>query len=288
MKEYVICMDASGDLDRSFANAHGIRFVPMSYTLGEELRTSQGCEDDDLLKRFYDGQRSGDLTQTSQVTPYMYEEFFTPILETGVSILYLALSGGLSDTHKSSLVAIQTLREQFPQQEILSVDTLSATGGIGLLLELAVRNQDAGMNLQDNYQSILQLVKKIRHFFMVQDLMYLKRGGRVSATTAYVGSMLKLKPQLQIDENGKLITSAKKRGNTAAMNALYDFFAENHDPSSGNLLYICDGDCPELAQQLVDKISAAFPDVLIRRTMLTPIIGAHTGPGMLSVIFIGK
>ncbi len=286
MNDYVICMDASGDIFREVARENGIAFVPMEYSLGEEMRTSEGCEEDSLLKRFYDGQRGGDLTKTSQISPFMYEEYFKKFLEEGKSVLYFCLSSGLSNTYESSMLAARNLKEEYPQGEVLPVDTLAATGGIGLLVERAIENRKKGMGLHENFQSVKELVPHLRHYFMVQDLMYLKRGGRVGAATAIVGSALNIKPMLKIDENGKLVTVDKKRGNKAAMMALFHYFEEHYNPERNHTIYICDADAPELADSLAEKVKETAPDVIVRRTMLSPIIGAHTGPGMLSMILM--
>lgn len=288
MNDYIICMDASGDIIRELAQENHIEFVPMEYSLGEEMRTSHGCEDEAVLKRFYDGQRGGDLTRTSQISPFMYEEYFTKFLKEGKSVLYFCLSSGLSATYEGSMLAARNLKEAYPDQEVLPIDTLAATGGIGILAERAIENRKKGMSLRENFDAITALIPKLRHFFMVQDLMYLKRGGRVSAATAIVGSALNIKPMLKIDENGKLVTIDKKRGNKAAMMSLFTYFKENYNPELGSTIYICDADTPELADALVEKVKAEAPDVTIRRTMLSPIIGAHTGPGMLSMILLGK
>lgn len=288
MEDYVICMDASGDIIRAVAEENGIEFVPMEYSLGEEMRVSRGCEDEALLKKFYDGQRSGDLTRTSQISPFMYEEYFEKFMEAGRSVLYFCLSSGLSSTYESAMLAAGNLKEKYPCLEVLPVDTLAATGGIGILAEEAVRNRKKGMGLRENYDAVRALIPHLKHFFMVQDLMYLKRGGRVGAATAIVGSALNIKPLLIIDENGKLVTVDKKRGNKSAMLSLFTYFKENYDPARCNTIYICDADTPELAEMLTAKVKEEAPDVIIRRTMLSPIIGAHTGPGMLSMILIGK
>lgn len=288
MNDYIICMDASGDIIADIAREHNVAFVPMEYSLGDEMRTSHGCEEEEVLKKFYDGQRNGDLTKTSQISPFMYEEYFKQYLEAGKSILYFCLSSGLSSTFNSSKLAAENLKEKYPEQEVLPVDTLAATGGIGILVERAIENQKNGMDIHENYNAITAIVPKLRHYFMVQDLMYLKRGGRVSAATAIVGSALNIKPMLEIDKNGKLIKVDKKRGNKAAMTSLYKFFAENFDQESGNTVYICDADTPELAKELEQRVRESCPGVEVRRTMLSPIIGAHTGPGMLSMILVGK
>lgn len=288
MIDYIICMDASGDLLREIAKDNEVDFVPMEYSLGEEMRTSYGCEDEAVLKKFYDGQRGGDLTRTSQISPYMYEEYFKKFLKEGKSVLYFCLSSGLSSTYESAMLAVDHLKEEYPELEVLPVDTLAATGGMGILVEKAIENRKNGMSIRENYDAVTALVPKLLHFFLVQDLMYLKRGGRVSAATAIVGSALNIKPILKIDENGKLVTIDKKRGNKAAMMALFAYFKDNYNPELGNTIYICDADTPELADALAEKAREEAPGVVIRRTMLSPIIGAHTGPGMLSMILLGK
>lgn len=283
MEKYVIVMDVSGDISEDFAAKMGIKFVPMQYSLGDEMRTSYGIESADVLKKFYDGQRNGDLTKTSQITPYMYEEFFTPIMEEGYSVLYMSLSSGLSATYNSACLAKQILKEKFPNLDLYPVDTLAATGGIGLLAERAVQNKEKGMPIEDNYNDIINIRPKLRHWLLVQDLMYLKRGGRVSATKAVFGSMLNIKPILKLDEVGKLQTIEKKRGNKAAVKQLFDYFVESYNPATGNTVYICDGDCRDLANDLANMIKEKYPEVIIKQTTLCPIIGAHTGPGLVVI-----
>lgn len=283
MEKYVIVMDVSGDISEDFAAKMGIKFVPMQYSLGDEMRTSYGIESADVLKKFYDGQRNGDLTKTSQITPYMYEEFFTPIMEEGYSVLYMSLSSGLSATYNSACLAKQILKEKFPNLDLYPVDTLAATGGIGLLVERAVQNKEKGMTIEDNYNDIINIRPKLRHWLLVQDLMYLKRGGRVSATKAVFGSMLNIKPILKLDEVGKLQTIEKKRGNKAAVKQLFNYFVGSYNPATGNTVYICDGDCRDLANDLANMIKEKYPEVIIKQTTLCPIIGAHTGPGLVVI-----
>lgn len=288
MADYVICMDASGDIIREIAEENGIEFVPMEYSLGDEMRVSKGCEEETLLKKFYDGQRKGDMTRTSQISPFMYEEYFEKYMKAGQSVLYFCLSSGLSATYESSMLASKNLKEKYPESDVLPLDTLAATGGIGILVEEAIKNKKKGMGLRENYEAVKAMVPHLKHFFMVQDLMYLKRGGRVSAATAIVGSALNIKPLLIIDENGKLATVDKKRGNKSAMLSLFTYFKENYNPELCRTIYICDADTPDLADSLVARVKEEAPDAVVRRTMLSPIIGAHTGPGMLSMILAGK
>ena len=288
MNKYIIMMDVSGDIQMASVQKWDLKFIPMQYSLGEEMRTSVGPEDKDVLKRFYDGQRNGDLTKTSQITPYQYEEYFEPYLKEGYSILYLCLSSGLSSTYSAACLAKESLKEKYPDLDVYPVDSLGATGGMGVLIEEALKNREKGLSVEENKNAIEALVPKIKHWFLVQDLMYLKRGGRVSAATAVVGSMLNIKPILKIDENGKLVTIAKKHGNKAAAHALFEYFKMNYNEELSNTVYICDADSRELALILAAEVKREFPNVEIKHATLCPIIGAHTGPGMVAICHLGK
>ncbi len=288
MSKYVIMMDVSGDIVDESIKKWDLKFIPMQYSLGEEMRTSTGPEDAAVLKAFYDGQRGGDLTKTSQITPFQYEEYFEPYLKEGFSILYLALSSGLSSTFSAACLASETLKEKYPELDVIPVDSKAATGGMGILIEQALKNREQGVSLEENAKALKAYVTKIKHWFLVQDLNYLKRGGRVSSTTAFVGSMLNIKPILKIDENGKLTTIAKKRGNKMAVQALFELFKEHYDEQITDTIYLCDADCKELSTLLAEELHQTFPNLEIKQTTLCPIIGAHTGPGMLAICHLGK
>lgn len=288
MRKYVILMDASGDIEKKIVDKYDLKFIPMQYSLGEEMRTSYGNEDDATMKKFYDGQRNGDMTRTSQITPFMYEEYFEKYLKEGYCVLYLALSSGLSSTYSAACLAGESLKEKYPLLDVYSIDSLTATGCMGVLIERALKNREKGMSIEDNRDDILSVVPKTKCWFLVQDLMYLKRGGRISSTTAFVGSMLSIKPILKINEEGKLITIAKKRGNNAAINALFDYFNNSRDENVDDVVYVCNADCQDLANDLVALVKKAYPNLEIRQTTLCPIIGAHTGPGMLALCHISK
>ncbi len=288
MQKYVILMDVSGDFSSEMLKKWDLKFIPMEYSLGDEMRTSVGIEDALVMKKFYDGQRKGDLTKTSQITPYLYEQYFEPYLKDGYSILYLCLSSGLSSTYNAALLAKNNLKEKYPDLDVYPVDSLSATGGMGVLIEEALRNRENGMSLEENKNKIESLVPYVNCYFFVQDLMYLKRGGRISATSAVFASVLNIKPILKIDEVGKLTTIAKKHGNKAAIHNLFERFKAGFDESLSNVVYIANADCRELAEILEKNIKEEFPNVEIRIVTLSPIIAAHTGPGMLAVCYLGK
>ena len=280
-------MDASADIDSKVFLEEDIRFIPMQYSLNEEMRESKGIESEELLKSFYDSQRSGELTKTTQITPYQYINFFSKLLNEGYSILYLSLSSGLSSTYQSAMLAASELNDEHKDEKVYVVDSLGATGGIGVLLELACKYRKEGKSIEENCALLNNAKLKLHHFFMVQDLMYLKRGGRVSGATAVVGTVLGIRPILKIDENGKLVNFAKRRGNKLALEELAKLFNENYELNDSPI-YVVDGDAKELGDFLASEIKKLIPEAVVKRNMLSPIIGAHTGPGLVAVCFIGK
>ena len=284
---YLIVMDASADIDSKVFIEEDIRFIPMQYSLNEEMRESKGIESEELLKSFYDSQRSGELTKTTQITPYQYINFFSKLLNEGYSILYLSLSSGLSSTYQSAMLAASELNDEHKDEKVYVVDSLGATGGIGVLLELACKYRKEGKSIEENCALLNNAKLKLHHFFMVQDLMYLRRGGRVSGATAVVGTVLGIRPILKIDENGKLVSFTKRRGNKLALEELAKLFNENYELNDSPI-YVVDGDAKELGDFLASEIKKLIPEAVVKRNMLSPIIGAHTGPGLVAVCFIGK
>ena len=284
---YLIVMDASADIDSKVFLEEDIRFIPMQYSLNEEMRESNGIESEELLKSFYDSQRSGELTKTTQITPYQYINFFSKLLNEGYSILYLSLSSGLSSTYQSAMLAASELNDEHKDEKVYVVDSLGATGGIGVLLELACKYRKEGKSIEENCALLNNAKLKLHHFFMVQDLMYLRRGGRVSGATAVVGTVLGIRPILKIDENGKLVNFTKRRGNKLALEELAKLFNENYELNDSPI-YVVDGDAKELGDFLASEIKKLIPEAVVKRNMLSPIIGAHTGPGLVAVCFIGK
>ncbi len=291
MQNYAIYMDASGDIDPVFAARNNIKIVPMNYTLGDEERLCSQMESPEVLHKYYELQRGGELTHTSQITPGKYISIFSKELEKKKGVLYISLSSGLTQTYNSACLAARELAEDYPDVPICPVDSLAATGGMGLLTEAAVRNREAGMSVEENAEALRSLAGRICHFFMVDDLMYLKRGGRIPATTALLGSALNIKPILIIDPAGKLTSVNKKRGIKTALKELALAYNTHRDPALekqyGSRVYIMHGDAEDLAVMEAGLVRQYNPDADIQIMGLSPVIGAHTGPGMVAVIFYG-
>ena len=284
---YLIYTDLSADVAPEIVEKYDIRLIPMGYTVGDEERVSDHFEGPEALHAFYQAQRDGKATRTTQVPPQGYKDALSPLLKEGAHILYLSLSGGLSGTYATSCLMAEQLNEKYPQGKLVSVDSLAATAGMGMLLEAAGENREAGMSLEENAAWLEANRLRVCHWFMVDDLMYLKRGGRVSATTAIMGTALNIKPILKIENDGTLSTFAKKRGIKSAVAQLTDYYAENRDPASDRV-YIVHADAPERAEQLKENVLVINPNAKISTVFLCPVIGSHVGPGMCAVVHWGK
>lgn len=285
---YVIFSDVSLDIDKEFAKANDIRYVPMEYVLGEETFFCEEPENDEMMHNYYEKLRNKIRTQTSQISPTRYMDVFEPLVKEGKSILYISLSSGLSNTYDSALLAVRDLSEEYDNVNIEVVDSLGATGGMGLLVESAVANKNAGMSLKDNAEWLRKRARNVNLFIKVEDLMYLMRGGRVSATSAIMGTALSIKPILMVDGEGKLATIDKKRGNKHAIKALVERFDNTYIKELGNTVYISCSDCIPDAENLKAILLEKYPELNIKITMLSPIIGAHTGPDIIALIYYGQ
>ena len=288
MNNYVICIDASIDLDQQYIDENGVIIIPMKYVLGDKEMLMKNRLSDAELKAFYDAMRRGEATHTSQITPYFYQQVFGREAEKGHDILYLSLSGGLSSTYSSALTAAEEIEEEFEGVKIEVVDTLAATGGMGLLLMMAVQARENGVSLADNASSLRAAAGKVCHWFLVDDLKYLYRGGRISAATAVAGTVLSIKPILKIADDGSLISIAKKRGLSKASAFLTDCFKGAFDPDFPHEVIIAHADCEKEAREAKNRILSFCPDANVQICGLGPVIGAHTGPGMLAVIHWGN
>ena len=285
---YELYIDASVDIEQRYLEENDIHIIPMEYTVDDQVNVMDRPQTEEELHVFYGKMRKGSLTGTSQITPYTYEKYFREAAEAGRSLLYICLSSGLSSTYASSLTAAAAVKEDYPEVQIECVDSLGATGGMGLLLLLAIRNREAGMSLMDNAAFLRAHALDMGFWFMVEDLVYLKRGGRISAAAALAGNVLNLKPILQINREGKLVNISKQRGVPRALKYMVDCYEKAHDDTLGSDVVIAHADCRERAEKLADEVRRINPDARIQICPMGPVIGAHTGPGFAAVIHFGK
>ena len=282
---YQIITDSCCDFPTPMYETLGLSFVPLSVEFRGETNDDRN---DDSLKEMYDGLRSGHAAKTSAVNPSRWGEVIEPALSAGQDVLVLAFSSGLSTTYQSAVIAAEELGEKYPERTIRVVDTLCASMGQGLLVWYACKKRDEGLSLEELYSWVMENRLHLCHWFTVDDLMYLKRGGRISAATALVGTMLQIKPLLHVDDEGHLISMSKARGRKAAIDALVRKAQELGAGYDNSTMFISHGDCREdaeyLAQQLKEK--CGVKEVVI--SYVGAVIGSHSGPGTLALFFLGS
>ncbi len=285
MTNYQIVTDSSCDFTKAQYAELGLSYA--SLTLLYKGVEYQSFTEHTELHAFYDGIRSGEMPTTSAVNPEGWADVMEPALANGNDVLCLAFTSGLSTTYQSAVIAAEELREKYPERKIIVVDTLCAALGQGLLVHKACQKRDQGLSLEELAAWVEENKLKLCHWVTVDDLNHLKRGGRVSATTAFVGGMLGIKPIINVDDNGKLNTVAKCRGRKAAMEYLVSQLVENG--TDLDTIAIAHGDCPEDAAALEAMIREKCPAVKhVITGYVGGVIGAHTGPGVLVLFFLGK
>ena len=284
---YKIITDSCCDFTRQQYADLGLAFAPL--TLVYKGKSIDGFTEPDELHAFYDSIREGEMPTTSAVNPDGWERLMRPVLEQGKDVLCLAFSSALSTTYQSAVIAASDLKEEFPDRTINVVDTRCAALGQGLLAWHACKRRDQGMNLEELTAWVEENKHHLAHWVTVDDLNHLKRGGRVSATTAFVGGLLNIKPIIHVDNEGRLDTVSKVRGRKAAMELLASKVAETGEGYDNETVFVAHGDCPEDAEALANLIKAKCP--FVKNVMIGyvgGVIGAHTGPGVLVCFFLGK
>ena len=287
MSEYVLITDSSADLSQEMVQELGVTVLPLSFTIqGKTYRNYPDNREMDL-PLFYDMLRAGELATTSAVNVAEYTQAVEPILQEKKDVLILAFSSGLSSTYQASVLAAEELREKYPDRKIYTVDTLCASLGQGLLVYLAVQEQRKGRSIEEVRDWAESTKLHLCHQFTVDDLHFLKRGGRISATTAVVGSLLQIKPVLPVDNKGRLINIGKARGRQASLKALVDKMEKTVTEEGKKTVFISHGDCRKDAVAVADMVRERFGTQDIRINYVGPVIGAHSGPGTLALFYLG-
>lgn len=286
MNSYVIVTDSSCDLPSTLVAEYGLEVVQLAVSLdgGESIPNNELD-----IKDFYAKLRSKARANTSAANPDAFVGVFEKHLSAGTDVLYLGFSSGLSGTCNAGFVAARELSEKYPDRKCAVVDTLCASLGEGLIVVLAAKKKAEGASLEEVKAYVEELKPNLVHLFTVDDLFFLKRGGRVSAITAVAGSALGIKPLLHVDDAGHLIKTGVKRGRTASLNALCERMKEIAVDPAEQLVFISHGDCEDEANYLAEKIKA---EMGVKQPILVshigPVIGAHSGPGTVALFFIGK
>jgi DegV family protein with EDD domain len=286
MNTYRIFTDSACDIPAAKLRELGVSSLSLTFRFSDDNK--EYYNDGMTPAEFYDRMRKGGVAKTSAVNSTAFETELDDVLAGGEDVLYIGFSSGLSTTYNSALAAIKTLSAKYPERKLMAVDTRSASLGFGLLLYLTAGKKAEGATIEEAYEYASSLVPTLCHWFTVDDLVYLKRGGRISAATAIVGNMLGIKPVLHMDEAGHLISMSKVRGRRASIIALADKYGELHDATKDGTVYISHGDCDEDVETLKAILSEKYGATVELVSYVGPVIGAHSGPKTLALFFIGK
>ncbi|MCI8538620.1 MAG: DegV family protein [Oscillospiraceae bacterium] len=287
MSDYVILTDSSCDLPPELERELDLAVLPLTVEIeGKRYRNFLDGREIDP-KEFYNKIRAGSQATTAAVNVGEWSDVMEPLLAEGKDLLVLAFSSGLSTTCNSAMIAAADLREQYPDRKIYVVDTLCASMGQGLLVYLACKRKEKGGSLEEVRDWVEQNKLHLCHWFTVDDLNHLKRGGRVSAATALVGTMLNIKPVLHVDDEGHLINMSKARGRQASLKALVEKAAETAIDPASQVMFLSHGDCLEEAGQVAQMVKDKLGVKEVVISYVGPVIGAHTGPGVIAFFFLG-
>ena len=282
---YQIITDSCCDFPKAILDTLNITTVPLTLTFRDQVWTDTT---DEGLKTIFTGLRNGESASTSAANPENWASAIEPVLQRGEDALVLTFSSGLSTTYQSAVIAANDLLETYPQRKIRVVDTLCASLGEGLLVWYACQKKDEGLSLDELATWCEDNKLNLCHWFTVDDLMYLKRGGRISATTALLGTMLNIKPVLHLDDEGHLISVAKVRSRKASIEALAAKVGTLGIPGANDTIFICHGDCIEDAEYLKSRLEALYGTKNVVIGYVGAVIGSHSGPGTLAIFFMGN
>ena len=283
-ENYVLITDSACDILPEKLAEWNVQMIPLAFLFTDTGKEQKDHEEP--INEFYQAMRGGRVAKTSCINEEAFQAAFTPILEAGQDILYLGFSSGLSATCENGKKVAEKLEKKYPDRKIRVVDSLAASAGEGLLLYIGVQNRDAGMTLDENADALENDKLHICHWFTVDDLVYLKRGGRVSAAAAVLGGALNIKPVLHVDNEGHLIKMTQVHGRKKSIRKMAEKLGETILPDSP--VFISHGDCIEDAEMLQEILEKEYGKTVQIITYVGSVIGAHSGPGTLALFFRGK
>ena len=285
MKDYCLFTDSSCDLSPALLNEWGVHSESLTFRFDNDDNEYHNGDMESAI--FYQNMRDGMVAKTAAVNVTIFEQAFEALLKKGKDILYIGFSSGLSTTYNSARLAAEELKQKYPESKIYTVDSLSASAGCALLIDAVMERKKNGATIEEARDFAESIKLNVCHWFTVDDLVYLKRGGRVSPTTAFVGNMLGIKPILHVDNDGHLVNVSKARGRRAAITALCDKYGELAKVQ-GTKAFISHADCIADAELLADMLKEKYGANTELITDVGPVIGAHSGPGTIALFFIGK
>ncbi len=284
-RKFAIVIDSAGDMPPSYYQKHEVEVVPLGFTIANRLYEGE-CGEHITEKKFYALLREGAMPTTYQVTAEVAKPYIEKYLKKGEDVLVLAFSSALSGTAGSFLVAARELAKKYPKRKIEVVDTLCASMGEGLLLDYVVKKADTGAKIEEVKRYAEEIKLRIRHHFTVDNLFHLKRGGRISATTAVLGSVLKIKPIMTVNAEGKLVALSKVIGRKKSLTALVENLCK--EAAEDEPIFISHGDCIEDAEYVKKLILAKLPKAKITVHYIGAVIGAHAGAGTVAIFHLAK
>ena len=287
MRDYVIMTDSCCDLTDQMARDLELEVLPLTMHMDGQDYPNDLAGTAISNQEFYKRIRAGKLATTSAVNVGQFQDAMRRVLESGRDIVCVCFSSALSTTYQSAVIAAEDLRAEFPEAEIHVVDSLSASLGQGLLLYLAVEQKRKGLTAAELAKWVEDNRLTVCHWFTVDDLNFLKRGGRVSATTALLGTMLSIKPIMHTSDEGKLVPVSKARGRKAAIAALLDKIETLGIHPEKQTMFICHADCEEDAKAVAKTIQDRFGTPTVHINYIGPVIGSHTGPNTMGIFFVG-
>ena len=287
---FKLTCDSTVDLPKSYLDERNIEFIALQFILNDETH------EDDLgqtisYSDFYQKIREGAMPTTSQVNVQQYIDFFDPMLERGEEVLHIGFSSGLSGSHGASMVARNELLEKYPEGQLLIIDSLAASSGHGMVLDMAADLRDKGVPIEEVFLQIERDKLKVHHWFFTTDLTHFKRGGRVSPAAAAIGGLLNICPLMNVSNEGKLTPREKVRGKKKVIEEMVkrmEQHAEGGTDYAGKV-FISQSDCLADAQKVANLIEERFPNIIkpIRIESVGTVIGSHTGPGTVALFFLG-
>ena len=278
---YKIFIDAGADLDRAFKSE--VEILPMGYTRGGNVFEWTGMEPDEEAKKIYDSQRNGEVTKTISLKQEDYDKAFEGIVRHGLGVLYISMSSVLSKSNSYAKESKKAMTEKYGDVPFYIVDSLSASGGVGIMIERAVMNKRQGYALEANARDVAALSGHVKSWFYVNDLDYLRRDGKTSASKSFFGTLLGIKPILEISVDGELRQINKSFGTKRACEILKDLYVSNGGSVQGSTVYISHSDDAANALLLQQLIKQENPAAQTKVCQLTPIVGAHTGPNVITI-----
>lgn len=286
MSDFCLATASTADLDREFLDSHGIPFISYSYLL-DGTNYYDDCRYESR-KNIFDAMRGGQMPSTTQINEEEYYSFFCSLMEKGQDVLYLDMSRAISNSYNNALAAESRIKKEYPDLKFHMVDTRCITGGLAFLVSNVLNKKESGASFEECVEYAEQIKLSVVHHFTVENLKWLRKGGRLSNASAVIGTLLNIKPILYVAEDGSLIASSKVRGRKTCIRTMLENMKKDIGDIDGKEVFITHGDCEDEAKSIADEMKKLYPTLGdVKLLMLGPTIGAHVGPGFIGIFYFG-